>query len=61
MTSTDRAESTFGRLSRWARMPILGAVTLVCVFFFASLRYLAQLWSAEEYSYAYIIPGVTSS
>jgi len=38
----------------------LGAVTLVCVFSFESLKYMVQLWSSkEEYGYAYIIPVVT--
>ena len=47
------------RLSPWAWGSILGAVTLVCVFSFESLKYMVEVWSSmEEYGYAYIIPFV---
>src|SRR5712692_8049735 len=60
VTSTNRIDSKVWRLSPWAWGSILGAVTLVCVFSFESLKYMVQLWSSkEEYGYAYIIPVVT--
>ena len=59
MTTINHMDGKIWRLSPWAWGSILGAVTLVCVFSFESLKYMVQLWSSmEEYGYAYIIPVV---
>ena len=60
MTTTKHIDSKVWRLSPWAWGSILGALGLVCVFSFESLKYMVQLWSSkEEYGYAYLIPGIT--
>src|SRR5207249_9151598 len=58
MSSTDRMASHVWRLSPWGWASILGAVTLVSVVSFESLKSMVLNWSSEEYSYAYFIPGV---
>jgi len=60
VTTTKHIDSKVWRLSPWAWGSILGALALVCVFSFESLKYMVQLWSSkEEYGYAYLIPGIT--
>lgn len=47
------------RLSPLTWAAITGAFALVCAFSFESLKYMVDLWSKEEYGYAYFIPAVS--